>query len=253
MTNAAELPVHLPVWVDVMVGTAAQRETLMDFYRDALGWGFDIGTEEVGFYSMGTLGGATVFGLGEMEGAGGHLVTYFKTDDIESDTQRAVSLGATLAMGPHHIEGTGFFALLMDPVGAMHGLWQQDGFEGFGELYVPGAPGWFDHASQDPATAARYYQELLGVDHLEPEPGMSVLAVGEQWFASISPNPVAQRPTQWNPVYIAETLERVHEAATRHGGEVVVAEMPVPGSAVTVVRSPATGEYLTFMRAGEPG
>ena len=89
-------------------------------------------------------------------------------------------------MGPMEMPGAGIMALVTDPTGAVHGLWQARDFQGFGVAYEPNAPGWFDHASSDPDAAATYYSTLTGHTVIEPSPGMKVLNVGEQWFASFS-------------------------------------------------------------------
>ena len=142
-------------------------------------------------------------------------------------------------------------ALVSDPTGAVHGLWQAREFKGFGVAYEPNAAGWFDHSSNDPAAASAYYQALTGHTEIQPEPGMRVLHVGEQWFASISENQVPERGgAQWNSIYVVETLEAARNKVRELGGTIVLEEMPVPGSAISAFTEPVMNTTVTIMGAG---
>lgn len=81
----------------------------------------------------------------------------------------------------------GWMALVMDPTGAVHGLWQPITFPGFEVVYEPNAPGWFDHVSEDTQSAAKYYENILsnGIE-ADPQEGMTILRRGDQWFASLT-------------------------------------------------------------------
>lgn len=250
----AKLDTHIvgiPSWVDVMVETAEQREGLMDFYSGLYGWTWDVGEEQMGYYSIANLDGSPVMGLGQGPGATGAMVPYFATDDIDATAARATELGGNVFMGPMVVPDTGSMALVMDPTGAVHGLWQGSNFKGFGVAYEANAPGWFDHASADPAAAAAYYAALTGHSVIEPEPGMRVLSAGEQWFASISENQVPERAgAQWNPIYVVDTLEAARNKVRELGGTIVLEEMPVPGSAISAFTEPVMNTTVTIMGAG---
>ena len=84
-------------------------------------------------------------------------------------------------------------ALVIDPTGAAHGLWQPNSFAGFGVLYEVGIPDWFDHSSHDPDGAVTYYEALVDQRVIELSPGMKVLSARDQWIASFSSNTVAER------------------------------------------------------------
>ena len=181
------------------------------------------------------------------------MVPYFLTDDINASTATATELGGNVLMGPMEVPGAGIMALVIDPTGAMHGLWQAREFEGFGAAYEAGAAGWWDHASDDPAAAAKYYTALTGHTVIEPSPGMQVLNVGEQWFASVSQNQVPERPqAQWNSIYVVESLEAARNKIRELGGTIVLEEMPVPGSAICVFIEPVMNTAVTIMGAGSP-
>jgi len=241
----------MPSWVDVMVETTEQREALMAFYNALYGWTFDVGAEEMGYYTIASLDGRAVMGLGQGPGAEGKMITYFATDDIEKSAAKATELGANVFMGPMDVMDVGKMALVVDPLGAVHGLWQAGTFPGFGVVYEPGAIGWFDHSSKDPATAADYYVNLTGMTLNESQPDMRVLQNGDQWFASVSQDQMPDGPARWNPVYIGDSLARIRDTARAQGGTVVLEEMPVPGSAITVIAEPVMNTMVTVMQAGD--
>jgi predicted enzyme related to lactoylglutathione lyase len=150
MPKLDNITIGIPGWVDAMVETTEQREALMKFYTSLYGWTWDVGDEQMGYYSIASLNGAAVMGIGQGPGGAGAMVPYFYTDDIAISAATATSLGGTVFMGPMEVPGAGVMALITDPTGAVHGLWQAREFQGFGVAYEPNAPGWFDHASNDP-------------------------------------------------------------------------------------------------------
>jgi predicted enzyme related to lactoylglutathione lyase len=80
---------------------------------------------------------------------------------------------------------------------------------------------------------------------------MRVLTAGEQWYASVSENQVADRPAaQWNSIYVVEKLEEARNKVRELGGTIVLEEMPVPGSAISVFVEPVMNTAVTIMGAG---
>jgi len=55
--------IGIPDWVDVMVETTEQREALMSFYSSLHGWTWEVGGENMGYYSIAHSEGASVMGL----------------------------------------------------------------------------------------------------------------------------------------------------------------------------------------------
>ena len=243
----------MPAWIDAIVDSADKQQRLMSLYSSLFGWTWDEGSAATGHYCIARNNGRAVMGVGQGPGTEGKMVTYFATDDIESSCELARSLGANVFVGPIIAgDGSGQLALVLDPVGVVHGLWQAGSFAGFGSLYEEGAPGWFDHASNDPASAVSYYSALLDKLVLEPEPSMQILADGEQWFASVSTNQLPERGSMWNAIIVVDSLERLRNDVVALGGSVVVEEMPVPGSAISIFVEPVNHTYVTVAASG-PG
>jgi uncharacterized protein len=95
------------------------------FYTDAFGWGWG-GADE---YAEAQVAGRTVAGVmprqAEMPAeVPDHWLVYFGAVDVDSDTQKAVSLGATVAVEPMDIPGIGRFSVLVDPQWATFALFK---------------------------------------------------------------------------------------------------------------------------------
>jgi hypothetical protein len=63
-------------------------------------------------------------GLMKAEGQHGHWVSYVKVADIKASTAKAKSLGATALREAAEVPEQGWYSLMVDPTGAMFGLWQ---------------------------------------------------------------------------------------------------------------------------------
>ncbi len=242
----------MPCWIDASVSTSKEREGLIDFYSALFGWTFDVEAPETGFYSIARHDGKAVLGIGEQPDGQGRWVTYFSTPDIERTVERAKANGGQVFFPPMQVMDVGWMALVMDPTGAVYGLWQPITFPGFEVVYEPNTPGWFDHVSEDTQAAAKYYENALSNDiESDSQEGMMILRRGEQWFASFSRADSSNQPPQWTPVFVVDSLERIRTRVRELGGTIVVEEMPVPGSAISIFKDPIVGTPMTVMRAGE--
>ncbi len=238
----------MPCWIDSMVSNSEDRLALIDFFSKVFGWEFDLGTAETGYYSMARSNGEPILGIGEQADGHGVWVTYFTTDDIQATCQLISEQGGQVFFPPIQIMSLGWMALVVDPVGALHGLWQPLDFHGFGVMYEPNSLGWFDHVSEDTHLAGKYYQAVLDAGSME-EGEMKILTRGEQWFASISHGNSEEQSAQWMPVYVVDSLDRIKSKVRDLGGEIIIEEMEVPGSAISVFREPVMKRYITVMAA----
>jgi len=252
MTTLSKIDDGIPCWVDSMVTSQELHHDRRAFLSALFDWTWQEGAPETGYYALAMANGQPVMGLGIFDGATtAAFQTYFSTSDIEGTVARAMGLGASSVMPVMQVMDLGKMAMLIDPEGATFGFWEPGTFHGFGVAYEENAPGWFDHVSPDPARAAEFYLQLSGHDLESPDPEMRVLKNGDQWYASISDSPIGE-PPQWRPIYVVDSLKRVHEIVRRHGGTVLIEEMPVPGSAISVFIEPTNGTTMTVMRGGQP-
>ena len=95
------------------------------FYGDVFGWKW-AGSDT---YAEAQVDGRTVAGVmprpetmpAEVPD---NWLVYFATADLDADIDRLPALRATVAVGPMEIEGTGRFAIVVDPQGAVFGLFE---------------------------------------------------------------------------------------------------------------------------------
>jgi predicted enzyme related to lactoylglutathione lyase len=111
------------IWSELVTSDLAKSKA---FYSDVFGWGWG-GADE---YAEAQVAGRTVGGAmprrpdipADMPD---HWLVYFGATDVDDDATRAAALGATVVVGPSDIPGTGRFAVLIDPQGAVFALFRQ--------------------------------------------------------------------------------------------------------------------------------
>lgn len=77
-------------------------------------------------YTMIKVGEGTGGGLmkNPMPNATSMWVAYVNVDDLKAATNKAKSIGAELVKDVTEVKGAGSFTIIIDPTGAMLGLWQ---------------------------------------------------------------------------------------------------------------------------------
>lgn len=126
LTSAKESIVADNPFVHVELVTPDVQKS-KDFYSALFDW--DLSDSQGGAYTM--------VGVGEPEyGVGGgmlktpgpgippHWMAYVGVADVAASTEKAKSLGATVIKDITPVEGYGKFSIIMDPTGAVLGLWQ---------------------------------------------------------------------------------------------------------------------------------
>ncbi|MGC8498792.1 MAG: hypothetical protein ACP5OV_04760 [Acidimicrobiales bacterium] len=204
----------------------------------------------MGWYSRATVAGDPVMGLGVSADAAPWPLVPFAVPDVVAALSRAVELGATVVRAPQDVADLGTTAIVRDPVGGTTGPWQAGAFAGFGQMFEAGAPGWFDHLSRDGAAVA-FYGGLTGATLAAPDLPMRILAHHERWFASPTKRADAG-DARWMPVFGAGDLDAARATTVAEGGSVLVPEMPVPGTVITVVADPVVRASWTLMARGTP-
>ncbi|HWE56855.1 MAG TPA: VOC family protein [Acidimicrobiales bacterium] len=95
------------------------------FYSDVFGWSWG-GTDEYAEAQINgrTIGAAMPRPTQMPAEVPDHWLVYFGTADVDADSERATTAGATLVVGPQDVPDTGRFAVLVDPLGSVFGLFQ---------------------------------------------------------------------------------------------------------------------------------
>jgi predicted enzyme related to lactoylglutathione lyase len=97
-----------------------------DFYSKLFSWKLeDLEMEHGMTYTMIQPGEGTGGGLMQqmMPGAPSAWLAYVVVDDVKASTEKAKSLGARVMKEVTEVPGMGWFSIIVDPTGAMLGLW----------------------------------------------------------------------------------------------------------------------------------
>jgi predicted enzyme related to lactoylglutathione lyase len=97
------------------------------FYGQLFDWKLeDVPMGPGGTYTMIEVGEGTGGGLMKhpMPGAPSAWLAYVLVDDVAAATAKARSLGATVAKDVTEVPGAGWFSIIVDPTGAVLGLWK---------------------------------------------------------------------------------------------------------------------------------
>jgi predicted enzyme related to lactoylglutathione lyase len=110
------------IWSELATSDLAKSKA---FYSAVFGWGWG-GSDE---YAEAEVAGRTIGGVmprrpdmpADMPDA---WTVYFGSADVDGDVKRAADTGATVVVEPTDIPGTGRFAVLVDPQGAVFALFK---------------------------------------------------------------------------------------------------------------------------------
>ena len=157
-----------PCWYEL--GTS-DLKAASDFYTAILGWNvIDAGME--GFdYRLGQVGDAMVAGMMSLDGQIGtpppNWNIYFAVDDCDRAAADIAAAGGQILKAPDDIPGTGRYAVVQDPQGAVFGILQPlpmetpAGGSAFDQQKI-GHGNWNELMSTDPAGAYDFYSRLFG-------------------------------------------------------------------------------------------
>lgn len=165
-----------PCWYEL--GTT-DLDGASDFYSRILGWQVrDSGME--GFhYRLAQASNGLVAGMMSTAFQAGnpppHWLIYFAVDNCDSSAAEIRTAGGSILREPADIPGTGRFAIVADPQGAVFGLLQPDmsqmsaadrakaeAGEGAFDQRKAGHAHWNELMSSDPRAGFSFYSELLG-------------------------------------------------------------------------------------------
>jgi predicted enzyme related to lactoylglutathione lyase len=96
------------------------------FYGKLFEWTLEDVPMPDGAYTMIKPGKGTGGGMMKqlIPGAPSAWMAYVEVDDIGAATKKAKSLGATVMKDVTEVMGAGWFSIIVDPTGAMLGLWK---------------------------------------------------------------------------------------------------------------------------------
>ncbi|PWI45696.1 VOC family protein [Streptomyces sp. ICBB 8177] len=235
-----------PCWVDLM---APDQQAALDFYRDLFGWAGEVGSPEMGGYSVCTLHGKPVAGIGkaqpmdDMPAPPTVWTTYLATEDADATVRAVTDNGGTALTGPHEMTGIGKMAVVSDPTGAVVGIWQQLGFIGAGVVNEPGALVWNELNTTDTAAVAEFLPKAFGITAapFKDAPGYFALNVGGRSVGGMQALGDALpegTPPHWLTYFSVDDTDSTVDALVRAGGSVLQPAFDMMAGRMAVVTDP---------------
>lgn len=151
----------VPSWVDV---SAPDVDKARAFYGSLFGWEVPEGPPEAGGYTVATLGGKTVAGIGPQmnPGAPPSWMTYVNVDDAAATVAKVKAAGGTVFAEPMQVMDVGTMAVFADPLGAVIGIWQPATHIGAQVANEPGTYCWSELITTDLDAAKAFYNAVFG-------------------------------------------------------------------------------------------
>jgi predicted enzyme related to lactoylglutathione lyase len=239
----------LPCWYEL---ASADQGASQAFYGPVLGWGFqDAGMP--GFaYTLAMVEGAMVAGLMTPDAPMPDFwMVYFAVTDCDAAAAQVAALGGTVHRAPEDIPGTGRFAIVADPQGAVFGLLQPDaGQQGSAfDQKRHGHGNWHELMTPDPAAALAFYGALLGWaagEAMDMGPMGTYQLVRAQGgdIGGLMGLPAPGVPPHWLPYFGTDGVTAAMARITAAGGAILHGPQDVPGGAVIAIARDPRGAHF---------
>jgi uncharacterized protein len=152
-----------PCWIDL--GTPDQ-DAAADFYGPLFGWSVeeDENAEQTGGYRVARLKDKAVGGVMKLmeEGQPPAWASYVSVEDADATVAKAREAGGSVMVEPMDVLDYGRMAFVVDPTGAVIGVWQAGVNIGAGIVNEPGALVWNELNTRDTAAAREFYSAVFG-------------------------------------------------------------------------------------------
>ncbi|MFD7439571.1 VOC family protein [Streptomyces sp. NPDC059861] len=244
-----------PCWAEL--GTSDIGEAKR-FYAELFGWRSETDPrQEAGGYTVAHLGDAPVAALTPLyqEGQPVAWSVSFAVRDADETAGQVTAAGGTVLMSPMDVFDMGRFAVASDPSGAVFTLWQPRAFEGAGVFNAPGALGWVELLTREPARARDFYTTVFGWTVNASEHYTQWGLAGQDFGGMMTmddkfPHEV---PPHWLPYFAVADVDAATATATGAGGAALMEPTSVPdGPRIAVLRDPQ-GAVFGVYRAGDVG
>ncbi|WP_207457347.1 VOC family protein [Desertivibrio insolitus] len=217
-----------PIWVDLASSSPADARA---FYEGVFGWSSDVSGEEYGGYVMFSSGESVVAGLGtnrDPDSAPDAWMIYLASKDLDRTAAAIGNSHGQVIVEPMDIPQMGRMLVAVDATGAVFGVWQPTGMNGFDVVGEDNAPAWFELLTTDYKTAIGFYTRAFGVVTEimgdDDDFRYSQILDGDAEVAGIMdasrflPEGV---PSHWSVYFQVEDTDATIERVTRLGGRVV--------------------------------
>ncbi|RHA37633.1 VOC family protein [Cellulomonas rhizosphaerae] len=251
-THSERWPAGTPAWADITVPSLDQA---CAFYGPLLGWEFEVGGPETGGYTVATVGGRRVVGLGESatdQPSDPQWCLYLATDDANATTTRVAAAGGRVVVSATPLPGMGTMAIAADPTGAVFGLWQSGRHTGWDVTGEPGTVAWTEVMSTDQPQALAFYQHVLELDVMDAGGDGFVYAVLRRGDLSVAGVGQTEANSAWTLYLEVADVDATIEAATGLGATVAAGAADSPYGRVARLRGPFGETFAIITPAWHP-
>jgi hypothetical protein len=232
----------VPSWVDM---GSPEQEAAKSFYGALFGWDCPPGPPEAGGYTVCTLRGKTVAGLGPQmnPAAPPNWCTYVNVDSVDDTIAKVEANGGVVYMPPMDVMEAGRMAIFADSTGAVIGLWQPGQHLGAQLVNEPGTYGWSELITTDLEAAKSFYQAVFGWEAESQGPDGGPVAYTEWKVNGRSvggmmlkmPDMPAEMPNLWGVYFVVADTDATVARAKELGGSVIMEPMEIePGRFATL-------------------
>lgn len=242
-----------PCWYEL---TTPDLEAAQAFYTAVIGWTFSGAGMPDFDYRLASAGGDMVAGLMLPPKAGmpPFWTVYVAVDDGEATLAALRAGGGMVHKDLAEIPGTGRFAIVADPQGAVFGILEPlpGGAGGAFDQKKSGHGNWHELMSSDPKAAMAFYGRVFG---WTPSQSMDMGEMGSyDLFAHRGADiggmmrlMPGMTGSFWLPYFGAEGIDRAVAQVTGSGGRVMNGPMEVPGGAWIIQAQDPQGAMVAFV------
>ena len=249
-----------PSFIDL---ATTDLESAKTFYGELFGWDtHDMPMPQGGVYTMLSKDGKDVAGayvLNDQMAAMGvppHWVSYVTVADADAAAFAVASAGGTIIAEPFDVESAGRMVVAADREGASFSMWQPRGSIGSYRVNEAGALIWNELQTNDPDSAASFYQEVFGwgSESTDMPTGVytSFLVGGKAVAGMMQIQPEwGPVPPNWSIYLGVEDVDASLAKALAMGGTAQMEPMDVPEVGRFVMVSDPQGAMFYIMTAPE--
>lgn len=239
-----------PCWYEL---SSTNLDAAQTFYTAILGWQIaDSGMPDMD-YRVARIDDTMVAGLTTTQSPEQPVAwtIYFAVTSTDETFAGATAAGATAIVPPADIPGTGRFALLRDPQGAVFGILQPlpGGQGGAFDQQRNGTANWDELITADPQAALAFYSALFGWTMSQT---VNMGTMQYHIFAWSGTDiggafAIPDAPNMWNPYFGVASAHAAMASVTAAGGTVRRGPDEVPGGVFTVQINDPQGAMLALV------
>ena len=246
-----------PNWVDLQTTDQAAAKA---FYGSLFGWSYDDQPMPPnGVYSMAKLGEEYVAAIApqspDLAAAGAPPMwnTYLAVDSADDAVSKVEAAGGQVAMAPFDVMDAGRMAFVLDPTGAAVAFWQAGQHIGASLVNEPGTLAWNELITTDPAAAAAFYEQVLGLTTSVMDMGAgeyTLFEVNGQMVGGTTTPQMPGTPNHWHVYFAVADADASVATVTELNGSVLAEPFDTPVGRMAVARDPQGAVFSIIQPSG---